>query len=233
MNQAISIIIPALNEAENIQRAIDSAGGHAHEIIVVDGGSKDETMARAEARGVRVMCCEKGRAGQMNRGAEAAGGDVLLFLHADTVLPDDYAERVQLALREPNTSAAAFRLGIDGRGFGLRLVEIISNLRSRYLGMPYGDQAIFLRKDVFHEIGGYPAQPFMEDFDLLRRLRKKGKIRIVSAGVRTSPRRWTRLGVIRTTLINQVIILAHYLGVSSATLAAWYERTFAGSRASS
>lgn len=221
----ISVIIPALNEARRIGAAVASAHSESTaEIIVVDGGSSDGTVDVALASGARAIPCGRGRARQMNAGAAAAVGDTLLFLHADTRLPDRFDEWVGEALAQSGTVAGAFRLCIDSPLRAVRLIERLVNWRSSRLKMPYGDQAIFLSRILFEEAGGFPDIPIMEDFELMAKLRKRGHIRIVAASVNTSGRRWENLGVLRTTLINQAIIAAYAAGVSPARIARWYER---------
>ncbi|MGL5058530.1 MAG: TIGR04283 family arsenosugar biosynthesis glycosyltransferase [Microcoleus sp.] len=220
----ISIIIPTLNEAPRIARSISTARNATNvEIIVADGGSKDGTPEIAKSLGVRVISTNPGRAAQMNAGAAAAAGDILLFLHADTLLPDGFDSDARLALAKPHTVAGAFELAIDDRSPLLRLVEIGVNWRSRLLQIPYGDQAIFLLAVTFKKIGGFPDLPLMEDFELVCRLQKCGRIEIVSQPALTSARRWQKLGVVKTTVINQMVIVAYFLGVSPDRLAFWYK----------
>lgn len=222
-NEKISIIIPVLNEAAAIARTLATAQPASNvEMIVVDGGSQDETVAIAQSLGVKVITSAPGRAQQMNAGAKAATGDVLLFLHGDTLLPPDFATQVRQAFNSPGVIAGAFALRIDSSLMGLRLIERLVNWRSRYWQMPYGDQAIFLWAKTFQQMGGFADLPIMEDFELMRRLRRRGAIAIVSEPVVTSGRRWEKLGVLRTTLINQLIILAYFLGVPRDRLARWY-----------
>ena len=160
----------------------------------------------------------------MNVGAAEASGSVLLFLHADTRLPENFETRVLAALARDGTCAGAFSLGIDSDAGGFRFVERVANWRSRFLQMPYGDQALFVSRRIFHEIGGYPDYPIMEDFECVRRLKRKGKIAILPETVRTSPRRWLNFGFFKTMLLNQLIVVAYYLGVSPQSLSQWYRR---------
>ena len=222
--QTISVVIPALNEANSISHVIETAQAHADEIILVDGGSTDDTRERAEACGASVLTTPAGRGRQMNAGALAATNDSLLFLHADTLLPDNSATLIREALARPGVVCGAFKLGIDGHGLGLRLIEGLANLRSRLFAMPYGDQAIFVRSDTFRECGGFGDLPIMEDFDLMRRLRNMGSIAIAPGAVCASGRRWRRLGLIRTTLINQRIIAGYCLGEPAENLVRHYNR---------
>lgn len=220
---SISVIIPTLNEEGNLDRLLTWLQGQPGlEIIVVDGGSTDRTVACARRHGVRVVPAEAGRGGQLNRGAELASREVLLFLHADTLLPDDFAARIHAVLALPQTAAGAFRLRIDAQGPGYRCIEWGTNLRSRLLGMPYGDQAIFVRGNVLRQAGGVPRQPILEDVGLIRRLKRLGRIRIAPAAITTSARRWQRLGLIRTTLRNQLVLLGALCGFQPDTLHRYY-----------
>ncbi|HWQ34983.1 MAG TPA: TIGR04283 family arsenosugar biosynthesis glycosyltransferase [Blastocatellia bacterium] len=221
---AVSIIIPTLNEAAHLAATLARTPSAAlREVIVVDGGSTDGTVELALAAGARVLLTRANRACQMNTGARNATGNTLLFLHADTLLPPDYAEHIERTLTQPDTLAGAFQFRVDGPQRGLRSIEMMTNWRARVLQMPYGDQAIFMRAAVFHRAGGFPALPFMEDFELMRRLRRQGRIGIAPAAVITSARRWLKLGVLKTTLLNQAIITGYLLGVSPARLACWYK----------
>lgn len=221
----LSVIIPALNEAgnigETIARVLREPGV---EVIVVDGGSKDKTAAEATAAGARVITSPPGRALQMNAGAHAASGDTLLFLHADTRLPGDYPMHIEETLSLSSVVAGAFRLRIDSGLKRLRLIEALANFRSQWMGMPYGDQGIFLRKTMFDEVGGVPDMPIMEDYELMRRLKKTGRIAVANACATTSGRRWERLGVLRTTVVNQLVIIGYHMGVPPERLKGWYGR---------
>jgi len=222
--EKISIIIPVLNEANTIRAVLAGLlDARSVEVIVVDGGSRDETVAIAQSLGVKVITAAS-RASQMNAGSAVATGEILLFLHADTYLPTEFETLVRQALQNAGTVAGAFELRIDAQLRGLRLVERMVNMRSRFLSMPYGDQAIFLKATVFHEIGGFPDLPIMEDFELMRRLRRIGRITIVPAPVLTSGRRWQKLGVVKTTLINQLIIAGYFLGIPPTQLVRLYRR---------
>jgi rSAM/selenodomain-associated transferase 2 len=223
--EKISIVIPVLNEAIAIRAVLAQVVDTPNvEAIVVDGGSEDDTVAIAQTTGVKVISSTAGRARQMNAGAAVATGDILLFLHADTQLPPNFDCLVRQALQKPGTVAGAFELRINAQLGGVRLIERMVNWRSRFLSMPYGDQAIFLKTSVFAELGGFPDLPIMEDFELMRRLKRLGRITLVSAPVITSGRRWQKLGVVKTTLINQLVIAGYFLGVPPAELLRWYRR---------
>ena len=219
----ISIIIPTLNEAESIRSLLpELTAVPGVELLVVDGGSTDKTVDIARSSGAKVLSAPPGRAEQMNAGAEAARGKILLFLHCDTKLASGFATQVRNALKRPGVSAGAFQLSITGKKIGLRILERLINFRSRALEMPYGDQGIFVTADMFFSVGGFPLQPIMEDFELMRRLKKKGKIEILPLAATTSARRWEKLGVLKTTFINQAIIIRYLFGVSPEKLAGWY-----------
>ncbi len=221
----ISIIIPTINEAGNIKEAINSTQPSTNvEVIVVDGGSKDDTLTIAQTLGLKIILSPPGRAVQMNMGAMAASGDILLFLHADTHLPTGFDVMIRTALQQPGTAAGAFTLRIDASGWGMRLVEWGVKWRSHFCQMPYGDQAIFLTQEIFHKLGGYPEIPIMEDFELMRRLKRQGKIAILSVPVITSSRRWLQKGILQTTLINQIVIIAYLIGVSPERIRSWYRQ---------
>ncbi len=222
----ISVIIPALNEAAVLGETLRRIPWVEDiEVIMVDGGSCDSTVRVAEAFGARVIQTADGRAHQMNSGAAVARGEILLFLHADTRLPADFGRLVRETLRRPGVVAGAFRLRLDSPRWSLRVVEALANFRSNWLKMPYGDQALFLRARHFRTAVGFSKLPIMEDFEFVHRLGRWGRIAIAPAAVVTSARRWEQLGVLRTTLINQIIILAYLLGIAPARLARWYRST--------
>jgi rSAM/selenodomain-associated transferase 2 len=221
----ISVIIPALNEALHINRALEAAQrGKPHEMIVVDAGSVDGTREIAKDRGAIVVQSSAGRSRQMNEGAARASGTTLLFLHADTVLPDDYVDVAANALAVPGVNAGAFQFRVDGNLPGKSLVEWGANLRSRWLQMPYGDQGLFLRRSLFEQLGGFADLPVMEDYEFVRRLRRSGRVLTVSLAAVTSGRRWLRFGILRTTLINAFMILGYHFGVHPERLARFYRR---------
>jgi len=219
----ISIIIPTLNEEAQISnwQKLQSLVG---EVIIVDGGSSDQTVSLARSHGFRVETCPSGRGAQLNHGGGLAGGRILLFLHADTRLPADFARPLLHCLNETSAIAGAFSLTIQDAGLLLKAICFGANLRSRLLQLPYGDQAIFIRRDDFLQLGGFPETPIMEDFIFMRRAGQEGSITTLSQRVTTSARRWQRLGVIRTTLINQLVILGFYARVPLQKLASWYRR---------
>ena len=224
VDRSISIIIPTLNEAKNLPRTLKALQSiPSMEVIVVDGGSVDDTVSVAKSLQTNVISSPVlGRAHQMNLGATIAHGDILLFLHADTLLPNGFDALVRQTLMEPKVIAGAFELAIDGTTPGLRWVEWGVHVRSHRCQMPYGDQALFMTADIFWAIGGFPELPIMEDFALMQRLKQRGRIAIAPGTVLTSGRRWQRLNVLRTTVINQGMIVGYLLGVSPTRLAHWY-----------
>jgi len=219
----ISIIIPTLNEESEVSRWRELTPW-VGEVMIVDGGSTDQTVSLARSQGLRVEVCRAGRGAQMNYGARLASGRVLLFLHADTRMPPGFAGLILQCLNGPATLAGAFSLAIDKAGPGLKFIEHCANLRARLFQLPYGDQAIFLRRDDFLQLGEFPETPIMEDFLFIRKAGKQGRITILPEAVLTSARRWRRLGIIRATLINQLVILGFYAGVPLHKLSALYRR---------
>ena len=194
-------------------------------MIVVDGEDQSGTLAAiADPRVVQVRS-PAGRARQMNAGAAWAGGDLLLFLHADTFLPPGGLRLIQRALDTSDRVGGAFDLGIDSRRFSLKLIEIVGGIRSRITRLPYGDQALFIRKNRFEQLGGFSEVPLMEDVDLMRRIkRRKWPIAILPQKVCTSPRRWEREGVLYGTLRNWILLTLYLMGVSPVRLARHYRR---------
>jgi rSAM/selenodomain-associated transferase 2 len=223
----ISIVIPTLNEAANLPQTLATidAAKHDCEVIIADGGSTDRTCEIAQAAGAIVLQSPLGRAKQLNHGAAQASGEIYLFLHADTRLPSNWRDLIQQTLASPATIAGAFELAIDSPRWGLRLVEWGVKVRSRYLHLPYGDQAIFLRAETFHQLGGFPDLPIMEDFQLVKQLQKMGRIAIVPQAVLTSARRWEKRGILKTTGLNQLMIVGFYGGVAPDRLQTWYRGT--------
>lgn len=220
----ISIVIPTLNEAEELPRTLSTMTDCRDvEIIVVDAGSVDATTHIAADAGCRVLESSPPRARQLNVGAAAATGQHLLFLHADTRLPAGFTDAIHAVLSESGVIAGAFRLCIDAPGLSLRLLERSVNLRSRFLQLPYGDQGLFVGRGVFEHIGGFPELPIMDDFAFVRRLRRYGRIRVAPLSARTSARRWKKLGPWRTTWINQKVIVGYQLGIPPERLLKWYK----------
>jgi len=223
MTPWLSIVIPALNEADTIVATLARlqalrAGGH--EVIVVDGGSTDATVARAEPLADRILAAPRGRARQMNAGAAVARGDVLVFLHADTSLPEHAVAVIRSALR--HRLWGRFDVDIEGRAWMLRMVAAGMNLRSRLTGIATGDQTLFISRTAFAAVGGYPEQSLMEDIELSKRLNKLGPPACPRERVVTSGRRWEANGVWRTILLMWRLRFDYWRGVPAERLAARY-----------
>lgn len=216
----ITAVIPALNEEERIGATIEAArrAGVA-EVIVADGGSSDATVRIARERGARIVEGERIRARQLNRGAEAASHDVLLFLHADTLLPDGAARAIDDALQH-GAIFGGFRIAFVEDG--LALAAALINARTRLTRAPWGDQAQFTTRETFRRAGGFPDFPIMEDYELARRMKRLGRTAVLPLAVRTSGRRFLQKGVLRTAAMNWRIIAAYHLGVEPERLAGWY-----------
>lgn len=220
----ISIVIPVLDEEAVIADCLAALArdpGAGIETIVVDGGSRDATRTLAAARADRVLTAPPGRARQMNAGAAAAAGDVLLFLHVDTRLPDGWRAGVAEAVAA-GSGWGRFDVRLSGRRFAFRLIEAGMNRRSRLTGVATGDQAMFVRRDVFEAFGGFPDIPLMEDVAMSKRLRRRGRPACLRLRVVTSSRRWEERGIARTVVLMWWLRLAYVLGASPATLAGWY-----------
>jgi len=222
----LSIVIPTLNEAAQITQTLTRlrAQSPGVDCWVVDGGSVDQTVELAIVSGARVLHCTGGRGAQLNLGARHAAGDTLLFLHADTQLPPDFEGEVESVLSQPGVVAGAFPLDIASADWRLKLVMWGTQHRSRWLQLPYGDQALFLKRSTFEATGGFPLLPIMEDFVWVRSLQRLGRIALAQSPVLTSDRRWKRLGLVQTTIVNQLMILGYFAGVSPQRLAQWYRR---------
>ncbi len=222
-----SIIIPVLNEGDRINALIEHIHNQgfesSYEVIVIDGDPQGGTVRAIGSEGVVTIITEKGRGRQMNAGAAAASGDILIFLHVDTMLPDGALKKISRALEKQDYVGGAFDLKIDSDKLFLRYISARASLRSRLNRIPYGDQAIFLRKKYFDHIGGFKDIPLMEDVDLMRRIKKdRRKISILPDKVTTSARRWRRDGTLFTTARNQVLVALFRLGVSPGRLAKYY-----------
>ncbi|WJW76510.1 TIGR04283 family arsenosugar biosynthesis glycosyltransferase [Thiohalobacter sp. IOR34] len=224
---SISVVVPALNEAGGIAamlKRLDGLRARGGEVILVDGGSTDGTLEQASCHVDRVVQSAPGRARQMNVGAAAARGDILWFLHADTLASPD-ADRLILAALARRRRWGRFDVRLSGRHPLLRLVERMMNLRSRLSGIATGDQGIFVSRDLFESLGGFPEQPLMEDIEICRRLRRaSGWPACLSPPLVTSSRRWETAGVVRTILLMWGLRLAYFCGVPAHRLAARYRR---------
>ena len=219
----ISVIIPTLNEEDYLLQIIGKAReGFDVEVIVADGGSRDRTLEQAV--GARVVECAQGRAAQQNAGAAIADGQILLFLHADTMLPDGWDWVVRDALANPAVALGAFTFKIKEQMRGLGFIEKTANKRSRDFKLPYGDQGLFMRRKSFEKAGGFPDLPIMEDYALVRALSEYGDVVTVPEAAVTSGRRWAKHGVLKVTLVNKLMILGYHAGIPPEKLASFYRR---------
>ena len=220
-----SIIVPMLNEAPGLPgllARLTELERQGCEILIVDGGSDDGSVSLAERAGFRVLASQKGRARQMNLGAAQATGDVLLFLHADTLLPEGALTSVRQTMLKTAAVWGRFDVLIDGAHPMLRVIATLMNHRSRWTGIATGDQAIFVTRKAFDAVGGYPDQPLMEDIELSNRLRALARPACIPTPVRTSGRRWESRGVWRTVLLMWRLRWAYWRGTPAEQLAQRY-----------
>ena len=223
--QKISVIIPALNEQNLVGSAVKSAlEGFNAEALVVDGGSTDATRENASDNGAKVLTTSSCKALQMNYGARHAAGNIFLFLHADSRLPPAWDCYVRNIIKKHQTALGFFRFAVNEPFPGSRLIEWGTNLRSRFLKLPYEDQGLFLSRYRFFSVGGFPDVPFLEDVFLVRRIQKSGHVCCAGADIVTSGRRWIKFGVLRTTFINQAVLLSAWLGVDPLKLKEDYHK---------
>lgn len=220
----IAVVIPALDEADQIAGAVSSAAGAEVDVIVVDGGSQDGTPERARIAGARVLNAQRGRARQLQIGFEASKSDVVLFLHADTRLPEGWERAVAAALDDGETVGGAFRLRFAERDRSMRLVEFSARIRIALLGFPFGDQALFVRRSVLAAIGGVPDVPVMEDLDLVRAMKQRGRLALLPLPATTSARRYLEGGVGRVSLAHFLAFVGWALHVDRERLARWLRR---------
>ena len=218
----ISVVVPVWNEEASIGTCLAQFRDQEDvEVLVVDGGSTDATQAAVGAE-QWVPASVSGRAAQMNYGAKRASGEVLLFLHADTFVPEEGLGLIREALADPEVVGGRFRLGLSEYSFAFRLIAWASTLRSKYLGITYGDQGIFVRRSAFDAVGGYPPLKLFEDSGFCSRLAKCGRFVMLNASVRSSTRRWRRRGLLRTVLWMWVLRFLYMCSVSDARLSRWY-----------
>lgn len=220
----LSVIIPVLNEAAIVGSALQAFPWSVDtEVLMVDGGSEDETVALCQQYPVKLLSSSQtGRAWQLNQGAAQARGDILLFLHLDSRLPLDHVQQIEQTLAQPGVVAGAFQFRVALPGWSYRGLETLVNWRSHRWQLPYGDQGLFIKRQKFWQLGGFAALPLLEDYEWVRRLHHHGSVAIAPSPVLCSGRRWQQLGLVRTTCINQVILLAYHCGIAPTTLAHWY-----------
>jgi rSAM/selenodomain-associated transferase 2 len=219
------VVIPALDEAPNLAALLPALASELPEaeVVVADGGSRDATRdAVARLGTARLVEAPRGRARQMNAGARAAAGDVLLFLHADTRLPAGAGAAIRAALADPAVVGGRFDVGFDNPAPAFRMIAALMNLRSRWTGIATGDQAIFVRRRVFDALGGYADIPLMEDVELTRRLKRAGRMAALRLRVTTAARKWEREGVARTIGLMWGLRLLYACGASPTRLHRWY-----------
>lgn len=223
----LSIIIPTLNESDAISEALESLQAlrsQGHEVIVVDGGSCDNTVALSRGCSDRTINTAQGRALQMNAGAQVAQGGVLVFLHADTRLPPGAEDLIETAVVRQRRRWGFFKVKLSGAHAMLRLIAVLMNLRSGLTGIATGDQALFVCRDVFESIGGFPQIPLMEDIAITRRLKRRARPAAIREYVLTSSRYWEQHGILRSVLRMWTLRLAYFAGVDPSTLAKQYYR---------
>jgi len=230
----LSVIVPMLNEEPTIARTLDAIAAGASsaavtvevivEVVVVDGGSSDRSRDKARPRCATLLVAPRGLARQMNAGAAAAKGDTLIFVHADTLMPPSFAADITAALADPAIVGGRFDLRLDDGAPLLRLIGWLISVRSRFSRTGTGDQAIFVRREVFERLGGYRDIAVCEDLDLARRLKRAGRVACLRSRVTTSARRWRQGGVLATTMRMWFVRAAFLLGVSPARLAHLYNR---------
>lgn len=219
----VSIIIPTLNEEESIPLLLENLASQEgdFEIIVADGGSADNTLTICKSYpDIKIISSEKGRALQMNKGAEIARGDTLLFLHADTLLPRKGIKTIENVMNDDKFAAGSFFVRFDHEDRVLSFLARFTRINNRYL--TWGDHGIFIRRSIFNEIGGYKNIPLMEDLEIQKRVRRRGKFIKLPLPVTTSSRRFIKNGILRQKLLNIALIMAYEIGVSPARIKRFY-----------
>jgi len=223
----ISIIIPVLYEAHGINVCLEALfarfSEESFEVIAVDGDAEKTTICQIVHPDVITLCTQPGRGKQMNAGANAATGDILIFLHADTRMPHHALSRVREVMDDKQYVAGAFTLRFESQRRGFALIARAASWRCRLTRLPYGDQAFFMSRKYFHEIGGFAEIPIMEDVEMMRRIRKRGeRIRILHDAVTTSPRRWEKDGILRSVIRTWVLAFLFAFGADPVKLAKYY-----------
>ncbi len=224
----VTVIIPTLDEDKSLASTIESVlsgeqvSSDNVEVVVVDGCSTDNTTRIASEMGAKVLTTLRGRGLQMDEAAVIAEGEILLFLHADTSLPEGWYEAVRSAMEDKEVSVGAFTLSIDSQKKWFRVLERGVSLRSTRFGLIYGDQAIFVRRQAFIDAGGFRHLPLMEDVDCVSRMKAVGKLKVLDEAVVTSHRRWEDKGIVGNSIRNLVYLALFYLGVSPERLCNWY-----------
>jgi rSAM/selenodomain-associated transferase 2 len=218
----ISVVIPSLNEESHIEKTLQSVTKQDgdYEFYVVDGDSSDNTVTIAK-RYTTVINSQRGRAIQMNIGAKACSGDILLFLHADTILPDNAFREIRKRMKDDTVAGGSFYIAFDADTFILRGVSFITRFNFRLFH--FGDQGIFVRRSIFQTLHGYKEMPIMEDYDFYKRLGKQGKVILIRMPVISSARRFVRKGIIRQLLINKLVVLAYWAGIDIQTIKRFYD----------
>ncbi len=217
----LGVVLPVLNDAGLLAELLPKLGEPGVTVVVADGGSTDSSVAVARAAGVKVVQGARGRGAQMNAAADMLDTDALLFLHADTHPPAQFARLVLEALADPSVSVGAFEFATDLASPMMRLIEFGTRLRGSMLGMPYGDQGLFCRTVLFEALGGFPEVPVMEDYEFVRAAGKAGRVRVLPERATTSARRWREQGPLRWTALNAATVVGYKLGASHEELAAW------------
>jgi rSAM/selenodomain-associated transferase 2 len=229
MARTIGVVIPALDEAATITESVESAWrAGASEVVVSDGGSRDETVPLARAAGALVVESPQMRGRQLNVGASATGAEVLVFLHADTTLPPVAGREINDAI-DSSAIFGGFRVQFREPHLRLRFAAILINVRCRLSRAPWGDQAQWVLREVFDKTGGFVEEPIMEDYEMALRMKRLGRTRILPSAVMTSGRRFLRKGLLKTALINWRIVLLWRLGVPAGKLAKIYRSQESGS----
>lgn len=223
---SVSVIIPVLNEASNLAEHLPKLNKQSNlcEIIIADGGSSDNSAQIADQHGASLYKTASGRARQMNEGAKQAGGNILLFLHADSELPPDALQQIQ-TLIDRGVTWGRFNVRLSGKQWLLRIVERLINWRSCITGIATGDQGIFLKRDLFESLGGYAEIPLMEDVELSKRLKKLARPHCIRTPIITSSRRWEHHGIVRTIILMWRMRFFYARGASPEKLAAQYRRS--------